>query len=187
MDLTSLLALDSRLFALVNTGMVCGFLDAVMPFITDLKNTAPLLGLVYLYLLFGRKGELRVLALMLAVAIGAADTGSSRVLKKLFQRKRPCCVEPGVRTLIGCKTSKSFPSSHAANTAAVAGVIACEAILPVAVTFVGIAAIVSFSRIYVGVHYPLDVTAGMLFGFTLGALVATVLRRRFPRKQPPDH
>jgi undecaprenyl-diphosphatase len=76
----------------------------------------------------------------------------------------------GGRFLMGHKTSFSFPSSHAMNMFTAAMVLACfyRKQWP---WFFGFAALIGYSRIYVGVHYPADVAAGALFGIATGALV----------------
>ena len=78
----------------------------------------------------------------------------------------------GARFLIGLKRSYSFPSAHAANSFAQATLFSL--IYPrLAPVLLSIAFVVSLSRVYVGVHYPLDV----LFGALLGTCVAICVWR----------
>jgi undecaprenyl-diphosphatase len=83
-----------------------------------------------------------------------------------------------VRAPLGCGPGRSFPSAHAADTAAAAIVIgwAAPALTPVAV---GIAALVGISRVYLGVHYPSDVVAGWVLGAAVGAALITIARLRY--------
>ena len=83
-------------------------------------------------------------------------------------------------------TSTSFPSGHAASAAAFATGVASafpEAGIPLSVA----AAIVAYSRVHTGVHYPADVIAGALTGTTVAQLAVAVLARRpvatLPRSQ----
>ena len=177
-----LLNADRSLFLLLNVQWSNGFLDGMMPIVTDLSYWFALLVPLYAYLWFGGQGKHRALALLLLLAVGTTDQISSSVIKKQVGRKRPCCALEQSRKLLGCKTSKSFPSSHAANTAAVAGVILFEKGLAIGIPFLVISGIVSYSRIYVGVHYPLDVTMGMILGLFIGFLWVQ-LWHRF-RKKP---
>jgi undecaprenyl-diphosphatase len=76
--------------------------------------------------------------------------------------------------------STSFPSGHAASASAFGTVATAspEAGLPLSAA----AALVAYSRVHTGVHYPLDVIAGSLTGATLAQLTATALSRRHGRR-----
>lgn len=176
---------DSYLFFLVNTRFSNGFFDLVMPIITELKYWIPVLFPLLLFLLFGQKGKHRAIALIMLINVGVTDQISSHIMKPLFQRKRPCCVEPASRNLIGCKDSQSFPSSHAANTAGVAGIAIFAKGLRTGFPLLLISVIVSFSRVYVGVHYPLDVVVGMLVGI-LSAWIVIHISRRYLEIPPQE-
>lgn len=123
---------------------------------------------VYLLWKGGWRGRLFVLGMVLAVAL--TDILCAQVLKPLIARVRPCVALEGVRLLAGIKTSWSMPSNHAANTAAAATIVGfCyRRWLWLAVP---IAALVAYSRVYVGVHYPLDVLLGAVIGVSVAAFV----------------
>ncbi len=176
---------DSYLFFLINTKFSNGFLDSVMPIVTELKYWLPVLLPLYLFLIFGQQGKHRTIAIIMLINVGVTDQISSHLMKPLFQRKRPCCVEANSRNLIGCKDSKAFPSSHAANTAGVAGIVLFAKGLRFGLPLLLISAIVSYSRVYVGVHYPIDVIAGMLTGI-LAAWVVVRLARRYLEIPPQE-
>lgn len=172
--LESILRLDRLIFSLINQSFSCDFLDSLMKLITNEKIWLPIIIMGWFYLFFGRKGKKRMLALLLVVGTGATDIISSRIIKKIVGRKRPCITEPDCRILIGRKTSKSFPSSHAANTSAFAAMIYfCEG-FPSAAPFIVIAASVAYSRVYVGVHYPIDVLAGILLGIFIARIILAI-------------
>jgi len=96
---------------------------------------------------------------------------SSYGLRQANGRERPPHRFPDPRPLVGVPVSDSFPSGHAAISFACAGLLAWLTPLPKVPLFV-LAALIAFSRVYVGVHYPLDV----LGGAALGLAVATALR-----------
>ena len=99
--------------------------------------------------------------LWVAVADLAAQV-STTLLKEAIHRTRP-----DVHTLVAKPHSNSFPSGHAASSFACAVVLASYA-PRCRVPLYLLAALIAFSRSYVGVHYPLDVVAGALWGILLG-------------------
>lgn len=181
----TILAADRALFHLLNGVWTCGFFDVAMRLVTDAKLWAPFLIAAWVWLIFGAQGRHRALALLLALGIGGSDYLTSGIIKKTVGRKRPCCAEPDARLLVPCKSSKSFPSSHASNTAAAAAVIWLEAGTPAGATFAFLSFIVGYSRIYIGVHYPADVAVGWLAGILVACVVVLVRRRFFGRPAPP--
>ena len=106
---------------------------------------------------------------MLAVAL--ADW-SATALKALVDRDRPPVDYPEPKTLVPIPHDASFPSGHAATSFAAATMLSF-AFPRLAPWLFLLATAVAFSRVYVGVHYPLDVIGGAV----LGALVAIALRR----------
>jgi undecaprenyl-diphosphatase len=114
-----------------------------------------------------------VLVLAVAVATFAADSASFGV-KDLFQRTRPFVAHPQIHPLYVVHSS-SFPAGHAATAFAGATVLAY--VIPRAAPLVFlIAALIGFSRVYVGVHYPTDVLGGAAIGLAVGAVLVLALR-----------
>ena len=91
------------------------------------------------------------------------------ILKESLRRERPASDDPALKPLVGVPSSKSFPSSHAAMSFAAATILTY--IEPsLAPLFYGLALVMSWSRVYVGVHYPSDVLAGTAVGLLSGAV-----------------
>ena len=113
---------------------------------------------------------------LIAIADGAADLLAS-LIKDAVARPRP-----RLHTLVALPHTHSFPSGHAATSFACATMLAVLAPRVRIPAFV-LAAAIAYSRLYVGVHYPLDVLAGAVLGVGVGcALLWTgLLRTGLPR------
>jgi len=178
--------LDLHLFRVINGDLSNAVFDSLMPFITDPGPFVIPLTLIGVGLLVwgGWKGRLLVVMALLLLIVSNAV---SEQLKQLFQRPRPCLALETVRLLVGCsKTNFSFPSSHASNITAQALLFAYS-YRPIAVPLFLVAAAVGYSRVYVGVHYPIDVVGGILVGLACGAVFIFLTReveRRLPKRQP---
>ncbi len=105
-----------------------------------------------------------------AVAVAAliwATLGLNYAIKHLLRRERPPLGGP-VEPLIGAPTSPSFPSSHAAMSAA--AVFGLSELVPEAwPLFATLAVLMALSRLYLAVHYTVDVVAGAVLGTAAGA------------------
>jgi undecaprenyl-diphosphatase len=173
-----LVKLDKEFFLFLNLKLQNRIFDFLMPFITEFKNWRILFFLIILaMLIFGRKKE-RIAAVLVLIVLGVTDSSVNLLLKSWIGRVRPCNVFSQVHLLAGCSHSGSFPSSHAANIFA-AGTILTFFYRRVWLIWLAIAVTVSFSRIYVGVHYPLDVVGGAFYGILLGAVVLMVSKSIF--------
>lgn len=115
-------------------------------------------------------------AFMTAVVASGAASLAVSALKELFDRERPPVADPGLGSLASIPDNPSFPSGHSATAFAAATVVAilCPRLRPIAL---GIAAVVALSRVYLRLHFPLDVLGGALVGAALGALCAAVALR----------
>jgi undecaprenyl-diphosphatase len=125
-----------------------------------------------------------VLPLVL-IADGAGQALSS-LGKVITDRPRPPLRYPEPAPLVHGPHTPSFPSGHAATSFACAATLARFAPRRVAVLLYVLAALIAYSRVYVGVHYPLDVLGGAV----LGLLIAIALRplpevlQRLRRRRP---
>ena len=164
--------LDRTLFHLINRGGENPFFDVLMPFITDLKNFTYVLALLGGWILWKERKAGLVFLVFIALTLAMTDSFSSRLLKEWVGRIRPCEILPEVRLLTDCNTSYSFPSSHAVNLFAAAYFLS-QPFRRLAPVFYGIAAVVGYSRVYLGIHYPLDVMGGA----AIGLLIAWPMRR----------
>ena len=188
--LETIVAFDRQLFMILNSSLINGFLDWFMPFITDAKTWLPVVLLLWLLMIVGRGQRLRVLALALLVAVGFTDLFCARVIKPAVGRTRPCSLQQtagfSCRLLLPQKTSRSFPSNHAANTAAFAVVTMMICGFKAGLPLAFLAFLIGWSRVYVGVHFPLDVLCGWLVGAIFAWLVSLCIIRWFPPDNPAE-
>jgi undecaprenyl-diphosphatase len=111
------------------------------------------------------------------VAVALADVTATG-LKGLFDRPRPPLRYPNQDPLVAVPDTASFPSGHAATSFAGATILAF-AFPRLAPLFYVLASAVGFSRVYLGVHYLLDIVGGAV----LGTLIALALRFLTVRRQ----
>lgn len=165
--------------------------DTFWLLVTDKWTAIPLYALL-LYLIFrkfGLKGTL-ITAVLIALLITATDQ-LANVFKHGFQRPRPCGQEgimESARFLAARCGRYGYFSAHASNTAGVAifiGLILKRYYKYLIFLLLIWSLVVSYSRIYLGVHYPGDVLTGMVIGALLGYLFTLLHRYLFNRFNVP--
>ena len=172
--------LDRSLFLLLN-GLHHDSVDQIMIWLSDKFIWIPFY--VLLIGLIVRKHEFKSLLLVipaLILLVVLSDQISVHLFKNGFERLRPCH-DAGLQQLIhlvgNCGGQFGFVSSHAANTFALASfliyVMKSKSIFYIMIIW---AFAVSYSRIYLGVHYPGDVLVGAVVGWLIGYLVWTLAK-----------
>ncbi len=162
---------DKSVFLFINVTLSHPLLDPVMTRITEFKFwLIPGIIAAALYVWRENKKKALIVLGLVALTVALSDPLSSRVLKNIFARPRPChpvfFVEGG-RFLLGNWTSLSFPSSHSVNMFAFATLLFCF-YRKYGVYFYSFAGLIGYTRVYNGVHYPSDVVGGAVFGCLLG-------------------
>ncbi|MHB9112325.1 MAG: phosphatase PAP2 family protein [Thermoleophilia bacterium] len=160
--------LDLRLFVTLRTRWHVQPLQAGLTALSVSGNYGFLwLGLAFAFWLGGSNNG-RAMIVMIPLAV-YSTLAANFVIKSMLRRERPVLDEPGLEPLVGVPSSKSFPSSHAAMSFAAATVFVYfrPSLWPL---FYSLAFLVSWSRVYVGVHFPSDVLAGMFVGLASGCL-----------------
>lgn len=176
--------MDQALFELINKTWSNNFFDILLPLVRNKFIWYPLYVLLIglLFVKFSeKKATLAVLFLLSVVAF--SDLSSSQLFKKSIQRLRPCQddrMEQIVIQRVNCSYSFSFPSSHATNHFAIASFYSLLIGFGWRAFKIGLycwAGIISYAQIYVGVHYPFDVFAGMLLGIVIARLCYRLVNR----------
>lgn len=173
--------LDFNLLYRIQDGMRCGFLDFLMPKITLFGNSGALWIIIAVALLFQKKYRKHGILLLAGLLIGAVV--GNLILKNLFMRPRPCWLDPSVRLLISVPKDYAFPSGHTLSSV-VAATILTATNRRFAWAAIPLAALISFSRLYLFVHFPSDVVAAVILGIAIGFLVLKIGKRllRIPQE-----
>src|SRR5215217_6932676 len=178
--LKPLVRLDCWLFARVAGGHT-PWLDRGLPLLSRSANHSGLWIAVAACLAAGagRRGQRS--ALRGLGSIGVTSLVVNQGIKRVVRRPRPSLRNvPAVRRVRVAPLTTSFPSGHAASAAAFASGAAIE-LSPAGVPIAVLAGAVGGSRVYVGVHYPLDV----LVGAGIGAGIAVLTGRLWPTRPAP--
>ena len=170
-------AIDLRLLELINHKWVTPWLDDFFVWLTDPPHREIYFVVAGIALVVVGRRRGWVAALTLGLAIAITDQLVAELLKPAIGRVRPVFAHPElVRFLLEKQArSPSMPSAHAANSFA-AAVVLWEFRRSVGWVALGLAVLVSYSRPYVGVHYPSDILVGALLGTAVG--LGTIAGRR---------
>jgi membrane-associated phospholipid phosphatase len=175
--LEHLIQLDRHLFHIINYDMANPFFDAVMPWLRTPKNWIPLYIIIIGFCLWKYRQRGIIIVIFIALSAGVADFTSAQMVKPMVHRLRPCHDPIVSKTDIEratCGSGYSFPSTHATDHFAMSifmVLLWCKKWRWI--WFWGIlwAGLISFAQVYVGVHFPIDVFCGALYGSLVGWLM----------------
>lgn len=170
--MTLLHSFDTKILNWIRTYLHTTILDYIFPLITRLGNRGFIWIIVALCFLlsdiFRPDGLLLSCSLLLCLLIG------NLILKPLIGRIRPCDFFHTDALLIKRPTDFSFPSGHTMSSFAAAAII-LHADIPLGIIAYTLASLIAFSRLYLYVHYPSDIIAGILLGTLVSTTVILIL------------
>lgn len=162
-----------------------------MVFATERNSWFPFYALLIGWLVFRYRKQAIWILLAIATAVAIGDQTASSVLKPLTHRLRPCheiALQKLIHPVMECGGPYGFASSHAANTFALATALwlLTGRQHPWTKWLFLWATFVSYSRIYVAAHYPLDVLAGAGIGVLAAWLCVFLVRTLTQRFNLPS-
>ena len=184
-----ILKLDSKLFLYLNN---LGTSKFDIFWISLSKIEANILMYLFLILLFFYIQKIRpkliyifYLFFIIALMIAITDQGAN-IFKDSFQRLRPCYNESIIDSLRlvkeNCGGKYGFFSAHASNSFSLAiffGLLFINRIRYIIMITIVYASLISYSRIYLGVHYPIDIFFGGFFGIFVGFVMYNFVYLKF--------
>ena len=164
--------IDNNILFVVKTYIQNKYLDFPMIIATNL-GTLGILWIVMAVILILDKphrliGNIVILTLIISTIVGEG------IIKHLVKRVRPCNHQNSVALLIEKPISYSFPSGHTLSSFAVAEVLSTY-FAQYKLIFMAIAFLIALSRLYLYVHYPTDIIAGMVIGILCSKLIFIIL------------
>jgi len=164
--------LDTSVILYVQDSLRCSFLDPIMRLFTHLGDAGFIWFVIDFLLIISKKHRKIGLELLICLTLTAFLTNV--VFKEAIARQRPYLAIDELTILIPPQPSYSFPSGHASSSLAAATTLALSfsfgwvAFIP--------AAIIAFSRVYVGVHYITDVICGAIFGAVCALVIHYIIK-----------
>ena len=177
--LETILKLDGGFLIFLQESVRNPILNSIMVFITSLGNGGMIWIAATIALLIPKKT--RKVGIMSAAALLGSLLINNHLIKNLVQRPRPFVKFTDLQIIIPTPSEFSFPSGHTSSSFAAAAVFYRHLPKKLGIPSVVLAGLIGFSRLYVGVHYPTDVIAGVLMGILL-SYMAEYLVNFFAKK-----
>ena len=166
--------MEAQILLWIQENLRFDFLTPLMKFITTLGNSGIIWIIIAAILLIVPKT--RKVGLLCALALFGSLLINNIILKNLVARIRPYEVIDGLQLLVANAHDFSFPSGHAGSSFAAAVVLYKKLPKKFGIPALVLAFLISFSRLYVGIHYPSDVLVGVLDGTMIALFVCKIDR-----------
>jgi undecaprenyl-diphosphatase len=165
---------DEYILSYIANNMHNNILDKVMIAFTSLGNMGLIWIAISIVLIASKK--YRKVGIMVLTAIIIGSILGEGLIKHLVKRTRPFYLDPTIKLLVAKPASYSFPSGHTTASFAAASILS-RYFKRYAPVFFTAAILIAFSRIYLYVHYPTDVLAGIVLGLISGKITIYLFKR----------
>ena len=152
----------------------CGFLDSFVIYFSYVTTSGIIWVVLGVVMLFIRKT--RATGIILLSSLALVFLTGDLFLKHVINRARPFSVNPDIMLLIKTPSGASFPSTHSCLAAASTVVLFAKNKLFGFIALM-LTVCIAFSRLYLYVHYPTDVLAGLVLGVLCAWLVLHIFRK----------
>lgn len=163
---------DQNLLLWIQDTLQTPVLTSFFTFLTRLGDAGMIWILMSVCLLLSKRT--RTIGIMALCSLGFTYIIDNVILKNLIGRIRPYEVIQGLQCLIERQNDFSFPSGHTGSSFAVAVVLLLKLPKKYGIPALLLAALIGFSRLYLGVHYPTDVLCGALVGTMIAVCVCCI-------------
>ena len=172
-----LFEIDYYLLLFINQACSNFIFDFIMPLFDNVKNWIPFILLLWAYLIYTDKKNRLLLIILIPLVILIGDQ-LGKFIKHIEIRDRPWFALGDIINHLGGRGGRhfSFPSNHAINTASIA-IVFSSLYNKYAYYFWTYLLIIMFSRVYIGVHYPIDVVVGAAIGIIIGRLCVKLIKK----------
>lgn len=160
-------SIDERILYYIQRKLKCRALDFIFPKISALGNGGFIWIFISLILIFNKNYRKAGVLVLLGLSVGFILC--NLCLKPLAARPRPCWDNENIKLLIPVPSDYSFPSGHTISS------VIASVILSVTVQFgciaIPVAVLISFSRLYLYVHYPSDILTSVISGILISSII----------------
>ncbi|MBL7575355.1 undecaprenyl-diphosphatase [Peptoniphilus asaccharolyticus DSM 20463] len=159
--------LDNFFIKLINQKMNNAYTNFLFYHITNLGGAVSVISITLLLFIIGGKPRELSLEIILSLIV---STLLVQILKRIFSRNRPYWILENLNTYGIDLSDYSFPSGHSAAAFTLGMTIALN-YPAIKIVVLIVATLIAISRIYLGVHYPTDVLAGVIIGIIASVIV----------------
>ncbi|HDX9707983.1 TPA: undecaprenyl-diphosphatase [Bacillus thuringiensis] len=168
--------LDLKGFRYINTHVKQSiFMDYLMIFFAEYAQYIFIILFIVLWLIKNFQGRVYVIQAVIACFFAFS---LNRIIEIFFYRERPFVSHLEIHQLVEHTANASFPSNHATSSFAIAVTIFLYN-KRVGALFLVLAFLISFSRVWIGVHYPLDVLIGAVLGILISLITQYIFKTKF--------
>lgn len=154
---------DKALLSFFSERMRNGLFDAIMPFVSIINNHGEVWIALAIILMINKNTEVRRLGISVLISVAIGYILGDQIIKNVVARTRPIGAEFNFNFIISLPKSYSFPSGHTTSSFAAFGAFLFSKAKRKYWVLL-LAALISFSRMYLHVHYPSDVLGGIVLG-----------------------